>query len=264
MSSRWSSPVVDTTVGHWQAVCQLGAVRLIATPWTDVQRRLLDEMSAVEADESLLQFDQVPLLADGRIVSIFVRNHGAVPVHSGMFMAADAPLLDFVESADRQGFRLLLHGSDVVGLVTLSDLQRLPVYSLLFSLSIAVEALLVEWIRRRCGEVNQDAWLDHLKDHDRCIIERHFERAVRANLAIDRLSCASLRQEIEAAIGLGLAPCGGQWHKSLDALVQLRDAVCHVQEFAGTPEKARALPTRVRESIDLANWLQRALIQQAP
>lgn len=260
MSSRWSSPVIDATTCHWQTVRQQGTVRLIATPWKDVHHRLLEDAPAVETDQTLRDFDQIPLLAGGQVVSIFVRHQGVVPVHSGMFMAADSPLLDFIESADRQRFRLLLQGGEVIGLVTLSDLQRLPVYSLLFSLSIAVEALLVEWIRRRCGK-DADAWLEHLSAAERRRIEQHFERAVRANVAIDRLSCASLRQELEAAIGLGLVSRGGPQHGSLESLARLRDAVCHVQELAATPEQALALPARVREATTLAEWLQRELLE---
>ena len=57
---------------------------------------------------------------------------------------------------------------------------------------------------------------------------------------------------------------GGEPHRGLDALAGLRDAVCHVQDFAATPEQALTVPARVREAATLADWLQRALIEQAP
>lgn len=262
MSARWSSPVVDPARGHWEAVRQQGAVGLIATAWADVQCRSPSEADAIPDEAALHDFDQIPLMSAGQVVAVFVRGGGIEPVHSGMFMAADAPLLDFVESADRQRFRLLLEGGEVVGLVTLSDLQKLPVYSLLFSMAIAVEALLVEWIRRRSGQT-RDAWIDHLDPAHRSRIQRHFDRARAANLAIDLLSCASLRQEVEAAVGLGLMTRGDDHHRSFESLARLRDAVCHVQEYAATPEQALAVPARVREAASLADWLQRALIEQA-
>lgn len=263
MSDRWASPVIDAASDYWLAVSQQGTVRLIATAWNDVRCRPLEHARGIETDEQLLDFDQVPLLTGERVVSVFVRGHGIEPVHSGMFMAADAPLLCFVEGADQQRFRLLLQGGEVVGLVTLSDLQRLPVYSLLFSLCIAVEALLVACIRRRCAGA-ADAWLAHLSERDRAVVEMHFNRARAANLAIDRLSCASLRQEIEAAIGLGLMQRQDARHRDIEALARLRDAVCHVQEVAATPEQALTLPAQARAAAALANWLQRALSEQNP
>jgi hypothetical protein len=263
MSDRWASPVIDAASDYWQVVRQQGTVRLISTAWGEVRRRLPEQAHGIDRDEALKDFDQVPLQADDKVVAVFVRGHGVEPVHSGMFMAADAPLLSFVQTADRQRFRLLLQDGEIVGLVTLSDLQRLPVYSLLFSVCVGVEALLVACIRRRCGEAS-DAWLDHLDEQDRATVEWHFKRRRAANVAIDRLSCASLRQEIKAAIGLGLVQRNDARHQDLEALAGLRDAVCHVQEFAATPEQALTLPTQVRAAVALANWLQRALSELNP
>ena len=172
-------------------------------------------------------------------------------------------VLAFVETADRQPFRLLIAHGEVVGLVTLSDLQRLPVYSLLFGLVIAVEALLVEWIRRACGD-EADAWLRHLESGRQRAVERHFEKARAANVAIDRLSCASFTDEINAALGLGLLTRGDEHHLCLEALVELRNDVCHAKEFAHTPERARQVPARARDADTLANWLQEAIVRTDP
>jgi len=65
-------------------------------------------------------------------------------------------------------------------------------------LLIAVEMLLMDYIRQACG-VNENRWLDHLEMRQRGTIEKHWKEAVKRNLAIDRLSCASFGQEIRAA-----------------------------------------------------------------
>ena len=182
-------------------------------------------------------------------------------LNSAMFMAADAPLLSFVETADQQRFRFLLDEGDFVGLVTLSDLQRLPVYALLFGLVIAVEMLLMEQIRKACG-TTPDAWLVKLNVNQRETIERQWKDAMRRNVAIDRLSCASFGQEIQAAIGLGLFVKDDETHRRLFALKALRDQVCHASEFAPTSEHALEIPARVRDARALANLLQDGLEAQ--
>jgi hypothetical protein len=44
-------------------------------------------------------------------------------------IGADASILTFVRNADRQKCRLVLSGLEISGLVSLSDLQRLPVWA---------------------------------------------------------------------------------------------------------------------------------------
>lgn len=257
----WASPAIDSHAGEiLLAVRAQGPVSLISTFRPRLSCRSASDGTDIEFDPALLDFDQVPLTgADGRrIDAIYVRGKGCLPLHADMFMAADAPLISFVKTADRQPFRLLIARDEVVGMVTLSDLQRLPVYSLLFGLVIAVEALLVEWIRCTC-RADGDAWLRHLDSPRKREVEKFFERAQRANVAIDRLSCASFTDEINAALGLGLLERGNEHHGRLQALVELRNEVCHAKEVAETPERALRLPARARNADALANWLQEAM-----
>jgi hypothetical protein len=263
--TRWASRVVDTKDGHFlQAIRSQGPVTLIATPRSALRCRPAPSWRRIENDSALADFDQIPLTSrDGRrIESVFVRGEGRAPLNADMFMAADAPLLSFVESADRQRFRFLLADGEVAGLVTLSDLQRLPVYALLFGLVIAVEVLLMDWIRKVCGAA-ADAWLEDLNAKQRGTIERHWKAAQRSNVAIDRLSCATFGQEIDAAIGLGLFMRDDESHQRLCALKTLRDQICHAAEVAPTPEYALKIPAHVRDAQRLAEWLQRASEEQS-
>ncbi|MEW5882369.1 MAG: hypothetical protein AB1761_18260 [Pseudomonadota bacterium] len=255
--TRWASPVVDSEGRSVLAAAQThGPVVMIATPRQALQCRPAARWKTIDRDRSLDDFDQVPLTGQDsqRIEAMFIRGRGRTPLVADMFMAADAPLLAFVETADSQRFRLLVAGGDVIGMVTLSDLQRLPVYSLLFSLLIAVEVLLVEWIRNACGD-QADAWMQHLGPKRRKEIERHWKAAEAKNLGIDRLSCASFGQEIAAARGLGLFASEPAREHELLSLKQLRDCVCHAMEFAPTAEYALEIPLQARKARALAQWL---------
>jgi hypothetical protein len=263
-AERWASPLIDSrSASILRTARAQGPVRLIATPWNVVATRPAADWQSAKSDDALHDFDQIPLTAaDGaQVISVYVRDSGVAPLHAGMFMAADAPLLAFVESADRQRFRLLVDGGELVGLVTLSDLQRLPVYSLLFSLIIAVESLLVEWIRIRCREA-PDSWLEHLSRVERDQIDRYYERSLSRNIAIDRLSCAAFGQEVKAAIGLGLMGEDDERHRAVLGLAELRNDVCHGKEYAATLGLALDVPRRVREATALAHWLTKALESQ--
>lgn len=143
----------------------------------------------------------------------------------------------------------------VSGIVTISDIQKLPVYSVLFSLVVAVEMLLIEWIRKAC-RTNQDEWLSCLPKNDKDQIERYWQNAVSENLAIDRLSCASFGQEIKAAISMGLFKNNDSHLANIEALVKLRNKVCHAKEFASNLTQALKLPSEARNAHSIIIWLQ--------
>ena len=256
--SRWSSSPLGTSASIFFAAIRSGTpVALIATPRAALKCWRKARWRDIESDPELADFDQIPLTNRDSvsIEAVFVRGTGLVDLQEGMFMASDAPLISFLESADQQRFRFLLDDRSISGLVTLSDIQRLPVYSVLFGLVIAVEMLLVDWIRKACGS-NQNVWLDHLKKTQQESVERYWKDASERNVAIDRLSCASFGQEIQAAQGLGLFKGTETHHERLKELEALRHQICHAAEIALTPERALMIPNHVRNAHVMASWLQ--------
>jgi hypothetical protein len=261
MAKSWASRPLSALDEQLQSVRDYGSVGMIATPWRSVVRctpHRARSIGPTMADAALDDFDQIPVVAKGEVVEVLVRDIGIVPAHSGMFMSAEAPLVTFLETADRQPFRILLRGETLVGLVTLSDLQRLPVYPLLFSMTVAVEAMLRECIRRSCRD-DEDKWLTLLTSREQSAINVHYERARAENLAIDRLSFAGLAEEIRVAVALQLCSLNDQIHTNLLDLQKLRNQVCHVQGFAETIEHARRLPKRVHRIHELSGWLRQQL-----
>ena len=96
-----------------------------------------------------------------------------------------------------------------------------------------------------------------LLDEQQKAIERHWDKAVEENLAIDRLSCATFGQEIQAADGLGLFKDAIEYRERFEVLAKLRNTVYHAAEFAVTPEQALKLPKHVRDAQIVTTWLQR-------
>lgn len=139
-------------------------VRLMAT---------IGSFTAADASEPVAEamgradhhrFDYLPVRdgAEGSVVGLFSRKAiGAdrvalvrdvmQPLSSSNLIAIDAPLMQFVLSADTNPCRLILDDMEIRGLVTLSDIQRLPVRTALFSLFIHLELLLTQTLRRVVG-----------------------------------------------------------------------------------------------------------------
>lgn len=258
---RWAAPPLGTSVDDFLAsVRSHFPVSLIATPRKDLLCRPKEITQGIEEDQELTGFDQIPL-TDGsgdQIVAMYVKGEGVVELREDLFMAADASLLSFLESADRQRFRLLISGGGVYGMVTLSDVQKLPVYAVLFSLVVAVEMLLMDWIRR-ASRGDDEVWFQYLDRDQRRKVETHWKQRKNDNMDIDRLSVASFGQEVTAAEGLGLFKGHADQLECIKRLENLRHQVCHAMEVAPTSEQALKIPEHVRNACALIEWLSEQL-----
>jgi hypothetical protein len=215
--------------------------------------------SGFASESEIKDFDHVPITEEDQIVGVFDRESGSLrELSETMFMASNASLLSFVENADQRKFAFLVHESQIVGIVTLSDIQKLPVYCVLFGLLMSIEMLLMEWIRKVCRD-DPDKWIIHLDDRVKRGIEDHWKRAQVKNVALDKLSCASFANEMTAARGLGLFSSNESVSVSLERLNELRDLVCHGKEFALTPHRALEIPAHVRDALGIQVVLDQAL-----
>lgn len=139
-------------------------VRLMATIGIFISADVAEPVAAAISRADEHRFDYLPVRegVDGPVVGLLARQDispdRAVrvrevmqPLSSANLIAIDAPLLQFVLTADTAPCRLVLDDTEIRGLVTLSDIQRLPVRTALFGLFIHLELLLTEMLRRTIG-----------------------------------------------------------------------------------------------------------------
>jgi hypothetical protein len=146
-------------------------VALIATPRGEFCVCRSDEMIAEVIRRNDQGFDHLPVIdasrserkriigllelvkfTDGGPAESSVRDH-TVPLTEDNLIGADASILTFVKSADSNPCRLVLSGAEVTGLVSISDIQRLPVRAALFALITQFEMTMAAAIRRECSHL---------------------------------------------------------------------------------------------------------------
>ena len=98
---------------------------------------------------------------DGRPGEGRIEEHYA-PLSEDYLIGADASILNFVVDVDKKPCRLVVSGPNIVGLVSLSDLQKLPVRAALFALITGFEIDMFDAIKR--GFANDEDWKGHLSD----------------------------------------------------------------------------------------------------
>lgn len=138
-------------------------VRHIAT--SDIETCAPEE-NAVDVLERYPEFDQIPVKDNQRVIGVIERNgnqKGFVAdrmrrLDDGILVAADEALLNFVPlMAQTPFYRLVVSGTQIDGVVTRSDLLKLPVRLLGFAMVTNLELLMKEIIARQLSADN--AWM---------------------------------------------------------------------------------------------------------
>jgi hypothetical protein len=258
-SMTWASKPLGTPANEVIAAVRTGiTIQSIATPRAKLVVREKGHWPNFKDEAELADFDHVPVTKDGEIVGMYEREIGKIrDLSESMFMSVDASLLGYLEIADSRQFAFLVCESQIVGIVTLSDIQKLPVYCVLFSLLISIEMLLMECIRAACHD-NADKWMAYLNNKAKANIEKHWKEAREKNIApLDKLSCASFANELTASEGLGFV--ASDEIVTLKRLNELRNSIAHGKEIALTPDRALAIPSHVRDALAIQTVLDKTL-----
>lgn len=241
---------LDAGQAAMAAALELGfPVRLIGTFEGLVTCRIDDRLSQVLERADTRPFDQLPVIDDGRIVGLLrlvgldaARADGRVSdvlerIDERLLIAADASILAFLLGAKTSPCRLILDGDRITGLVGRSDLQKLPVRSLLFHLVTHLELAMAAWIRRHFAAESE--WLDLLTSSRRTAVEKRYQGLHAARFAVDRLTATMLADKRAVILRSAALPMSRNRAKAeMEMIEALRDAVVHIGDYALTQDAA--------------------------
>lgn len=208
-----------------------------------------DDLKQVVGREDLREFDYVPVKEKDGVVGLLHRSEYDIEPATGqvreamchlrgdLIISADAGILSYIEGAAERPCRLVLRRSRLDGIVTLSDLQRLPVRPAIFLLITHLELLMSDWIRQRC-QSEQD-WLKLLDDGRPKGIEKRWEKLQDNDLAIDRLTATHFSDKYKLVVKLGSFEDAGGCENEFYRIKELRNRVAHAGDYALTQETAR-------------------------
>ncbi|MBW4491384.1 MAG: hypothetical protein KME12_26850 [Trichocoleus desertorum ATA4-8-CV12] len=266
----WASKSIDGDVTQILPALEEGMPITLITSFDLITCELDNTVEEVLSRSDLQGFDYVPVQDESEsVIGVLVRQEASNPselvravmrqLHPSMLISADASLLSFVAEADQTPFCLVVKGRKIAGIVTLSDLQKLPVRPALFMLITSVELLLAEWLRQSYPD--EQVWLSKLSDSRQNRINEKWQGIQKSNMAIDRISTTDFCDKRDAVLKLGNFP--GQKkavERKLKAIEKLRDSVAHAGDYALTPATAKEVAQTVRWARELIPLLQSQLM----
>lgn len=272
--NRWALPPLGKDSSRLFSSIEEGlTVELIAT-FDPRVCGIGDALRAVVDREDLQEFDYAPVKDGARTVGLLHRTahkdsaSGSVgeamdPLHGGMLISSDSGILSYIEGAAEHGCRcrLVLRDDRLDGIVTLSDLQKLPVRPALFLLVTHVELLMAEWIRGK--EATGKNVLARLPEERKQKLEQEWKRLQKNNLTVDRLAATQFFDKRDLLLELGFV--SGKKQKAeareeLDDVEQLlRNPIAHAGDLAPNEEKALEVVSTVRTARGWIDRLERAI-----
>jgi hypothetical protein len=247
-------------------------VSLIATPRDRFETCVEHErLSKVVERNRHNGFDFLPVIErnNGLIIglieiSAFIRANSIAestvsdlmhPLSEEHLFGAEASILTFVRDADRRRFNFVVSHHQISGLISLSDLQQLPVRAVIFGLVTYLEVVMADVIFG--GEMY---WLKRVSKGRRRKLEREIAKAQQADNLVDPLLLTHFSDKVEVILENGACKIGrDQVDRDFKQIRRLCNHLAHANDYAASAETAADTCRTVRlidQWIDeFSGWL---------
>jgi hypothetical protein len=235
-------------------------VRLIGTFAPDLIWAPVDAVAAPWLEKNNPDFSQFPVKQGEATVGILLRggNHEDKTVgeamqalSEGLIVSADMPIADLIPQLRETHHRLVLRGGRIDGLVTQSDLLKLPVRLLVFAFIAHLEQVMTDVIRTRWPG---DSWIGALSEG----------RQLKINKKEGELRCRDMNPpKIELTefcdkrdLCKQLMDGGkSRFEEDLDDLRGLRDQIAHASTFVDHSEGKTGVAAFVDKFESAKRWI---------
>jgi hypothetical protein len=258
-------------------------VSMIATARSDFRNCYLNDSLQKVAEGNEDKFDFMPVLQgdDGNdhIVGIvqldsffeapapdMAISDAYRPLHESYLIGADASILSFVKEADARPFRLLISDQGVVGLVSLSDLQKLPVRAALFGLVTGLEIAMTDAIQ--AADPGGNNWINCISAERRVSLQKRIEDARQKQGIVTELLFTEFcdKRDIVTKLLFKSEPkrCREELARKFRRIEKLRNNLAHANDYAASNQDAADTCAVVRDILDVHELLRQKACSSPP
>ena len=175
------------------------------------------------------------------------------PLSEQHLIGAQESIIAFVSKADVLPVRLVGERQGISGLVTISDLQKLPVRAALFTLVTGLELAMHQRIKKE-WENDSDGWFGLLSRGRQRKLEEQIGEAEGADIFVNKLVLTQLKDKARIVVNRGLVPgiSKTKLRDQFEDIEKLRNMLAHANHYASDPDRAKKVGNTVRNI--LAIW----------
>ena len=176
------------------------------------------------------------------------------PLSESIIVGSDASIFEFIQRADVVTTQLVVSRNKVAGLISLSDLQKLPVRAALFTLVTSLEIVMAKRISQRWP--NSEDWVKFLSPNRAENVELMEQKARKEDGFGSKIVFTQLADKA-TIIGKGdlLGVSNNEINKRFRPIEKLRNDIAHASDYASTPDAARDVCAAVRNILQIKQRL---------
>ena len=269
MTVRWASPG-DAGPNVLERVQRSLTVDMIMVPRADLRTCRREETASAVMAQNTEHFSFLPVMdEEERFLGLYRAarwfSEEAPPERIGddfepfseeLVIGADASIIDFVTNADERETRLVVSGNRVAGLVSVSDLQQLPVRAALFTLITRLEMAMAERIEKQWDGDESTGWFELLSKNRRACIVAAISKAKDEDGFVSEIAFSQLADKAAIICKKGLIPRSvTSMNRDFKAIGKLRDDIAHANYYAVSPAAARKACETVRTILRIKEEL---------
>lgn len=178
------------------------------------------------------------------------------PLGEKILVSADTPLLKFIQDQDDSFDRIVIKDTKIYGLVTKSDLLKLPVSLLGFALITHAETLMLNIIRRT--RISDEIWLTWVPRH-KGEIQRQYERLKSKRSELDKLELtyisdkSEILRQLAASEGFTSLLPDKLFIDKLKDITDLRNSIAHTGNVSDNDDILQEFIERLRSTH---HWIE--------
>jgi hypothetical protein len=257
------------TEAFFQALNQAASIRHIATFHDLASVDISDPVAALDGDE-FSQFDYIVAVKEQEVCGLVDRRYATslslaaddiidrvlMPISNGILISAESGILEYVLKAEETPARLVLSGDQIDGIITIADLQKLPVRTAVFSMIMHLELVLTAVLRElipdpksifamlpKARQTTRAEKFQDLHDNDLCIDEWG---------ALDFCDKRDLLCKFVEGFGKNKKKCA----TDLKGIERIRNSLAHGGEYALTRKRTSKFIAAARSTREWIKTLE--------
>lgn len=174
------------------------------------------------------------------------------PISEDLLIGADASIVEFVTKADERPTRLVVSGDRIAGLVSLSDLQKLPVRAALFTLITSLEMSMSKRIEDAWPRDDSVGWLKLLCDRQRKRVLKAINTAKSKDMFVSEIACTNFSEKSTIILEKRLiSDSSSMLSGELEEIRKLRNNIAHANYYAESQKDAVNVCAVVRTIVQI-------------
>jgi len=235
-------------------------IRLIGTFDPDLVCAPADADAGAWLAAAPADFDQFPVRHEGQTIGLLLRSADAgqpvravmQPLSEELIASADMPIAELIPRMKTLPHRLILRGDHIDGLVTRSDLLKLPVRIVVFGLLTHLETAMGDLVSTHWPD---EQWMAKLSPGRRAKLVEKEAILRRRGLNPPRIELTEFADKRDLCKKL-IAADKRRFDREMDGLRDLRDQLAHAATFLDDSDRSTGMSSFVDKCEAARFWVQ--------